>query len=1083
MKRETKHLLLALAALAGMVAWMALPGAASWLVVLGVCAASFAVLYILGLLEGPRILLAIVGACLGVGLLAVFAPGALDWFSAHVLSVREEIRSFTLQNPKLGDVVIGIAFAFMAPGIAVVGLVFGAILGLETNPFEPPWGYPLFAFVIVFSWIFWSVAIPRTLKFVGLWDPFWHAHRGRRWVLKAWGRLGDWWAERRFGQGPASRWATLIEVVSERFVSGDLFLGRPRLAIARLPLGGLLRPVGVPTEKHMVTVGCTGSGKSSAALIPNLCLHEGSLLCIDPKGDLARITARRRGAGGNGVRGMGQKVCVLDPFGTSGFQSAAYNVFDEMTRVASYDVDRPISYASKIAEALVKPSSGADAYWDRASKTFLRALILYVFAFEPPEKRNLVRVLDLATHGDLERYNAAVASGKIKPGSITPLDLLVTSMRLARGNGPYGDAIAAEAASIDMMGENQWGGVITTAHEHLSFLSARELQRACTRSDFLLEDFKTQALSVYLCTPLNHVSGPEGRWLRMLVLLFIDMMMRVNKAPNPPILFAIDEFPSLGKLDGIEVVAPALRSYGVRFWIVGQDISQFADKYPGTWTGFVGNAEAVQFIGVKHKETLAYLVDLLGKHVVRERIRTPGGWQRGERERPLLDPDHAARLLRPGSKNQIIWRGSNRPMLLKTTPYFSYLPAWYYEPDRPEKWNRRIWRWGRAASSTAPDPPDDPPGGSPFNRSGTTPAGDAKKEEFISPFPPPPKQQAGDGNPDARRSTFASPFPAPKKTAPGSASNEQAERRWLDIIKEQVAKTGKPDSDPASRDGSNHGPKDALSELDAMIGLDAVKTKVRTTVNMVKLREQRRLAGMPTLDVTHHLVFTGNPGTGKTTVARLVGRVYKEIGLLKSGHMVEADRAALVAIYLGQTAPKVKEVVKNAMDGILFIDEAYSLVPSDGRTEDTFGVEAIATLLKEMEDNRDRLVVIVAGYKEEMKRFIDSNPGMASRFKTFIDFPDYDQKALIDIFCAMARAAGCKLSASAMSRLHVVMTGLERGKGFGNGRVVRNIFEDCLARQANRLAARGKYGKQDMTMIEVDDLPDPDPKEPLVVRL
>ena len=188
---------------------------------------------------------------------------------------------------------------------------------------------------------------------------------------------------------------------------------------------------------------------------------------------------------------------------------------------------------------------------------------------------------------------------------------------------------------------------------------------------------------------------------------------------------------------------------------------------------------------------------------------------------------------------------------------------------------------------------------------------------------------------------------------------------------------------------------DSYQELDDLIGLGSVKEEVRSLANFVKLQKQREAQGLKTAKVSYHLVFYGSSGTGKTTVARIVGRIYKDLGVLKKGHTVETDRAGLVAKYMGQTAQQTDTVIQKALDGVLFIDEAYSLVPEGGSGQD-YGQEAIATILKRMEDYRDRLVVIIAGYKDEMQRFIDSNPGLQSRFNRYIDFPDYSGKGSSD---------------------------------------------------------------------------------------
>jgi len=626
--------------------------------------------------------------------LFTYVPGSSGWFRSNLWPFFDWVREL-LYTRAFVAAASGAVVLFMAPGVYLVGGAW-SWLGLESNPYDPGrfWGGVLLWLSLFVSWVIWSTGISRGLRLVGLFNPFWRASSvGRRWVLQGFIRVREWWeALRKFGRGPTSGWASFLEVLSERFVEGDIFLGRPKLLI-----GGMLRPVGIPTEKHVVTIGSPGSGKSTAALVPNLCIHQGSLLCVDPKGELAAITASRRGQG-RGVSGLGQSVYVLDPFGiVPGWETAAYNVFDEVGRVASYDADRAVSYAGKLAEALVKVE-GREVYWDNAAKTFLRGLVLFILVHDPPEKRSLVRLRQLLMEGDVEGHRDAVEAGAIEESDpdITPFDVLLQEMKAAR-NGPYGEVISAAASSLLMMGENQRGGVLTTAQEHTAFLDVPEIQKVSKRSDFLLEDLKTGWISVYLCLPVNMVSGKEGRWLRMFVLLLVDMMMRVQQAPKPPILLAIDEFPSLGRLDGIEVVGPVLRSYGVRLWVLGQDIEQFEKVYPGIWGGFFGNAEAVQFMGVTHPATVAYIVERLGTHVVSDSVKMGSEWQKRDRVTPLLDADQVGRLLSKERKNQIVWRGSKRPMLLKTAPYFEYLPSWYYQADKRfrEAFNRRVWRWFR----------------------------------------------------------------------------------------------------------------------------------------------------------------------------------------------------------------------------------------------------------------------------------------------------------------------------------------------------------------------------------------------------
>ena len=262
-----------------------------------------------------------------------------------------------------------------------------------------------------------------------------------------------------------------------------------------------------------------------------------------------------------------------------------------------------------------------------------------------------------------------------------------------------------------------------------------------------------------------------------------------------------------------------------------------------------------------------------------------------------------------------------------------------------------------------------------------------------------------------------------------------------------------------------------LRELEELVGIGSVKEKVRQTANFAKVQQLRLAQGLQPIATSYHSVYTGNPGTGKTTVARLMGRIYKSLGILRKGHLVECDRAALVAEYVGQTAPRTNAVIDRALDGILFIDEAYSLV----KEHEDFGQEAIETLLKRMEDNRDRLIVIVAGYPEEMERFIRSNPGLQSRFSRFIEFPDYSPFELCRIFGLNCRRNGLVLAPVLREKVmhHFHQLWLKRDEHFGNARLVRNCFESVINAQANRLSQGGQLDAQALSRLESEDLVTP----------
>lgn len=797
-----------------------------------------------------------------------------------------------------------------------------------------------------------------------------------------------------FGAGGSAKFAGIMDEWCFRYKKGSVLLG-----------SSFYDPnwrVGLKDDRHILTVGGTRAGKNRSLLIPNLLAWPGSAIVIDPKGTNAAVTAARRGhGGGNVTESLGQDVYVLDPFGeVPGVTSARFNPLDFINP----DSIKVVEDIGLVADALVVPSG--DKFFDNSARGLIAGLIAHVVTREREQgQANLRRVRELLARGDKDQWE----------------DLLTDML----GNHEAGGLAAGAASQMKTAALETSGSIMATTLEQTSWLDSMAMAEILNSSDFALSDLKAKLVTVYLVLPPDQLRN-HACFLRLFVNLAIQIAS-TGANPRYPVLFILDEFFSLGKLDLAENAVSLLGSKSLKFWPVVQSLTQLKKLYGENWEAFWDAAAVVQIFGIGDRFTEDYTVDRLGLHKVRTTRRGRDGQEEViEQIHKLRQPEELEFEVAREAGSQLVWRKGADAMFLRRLNYDQAFPAHWYNPD-PD--------FVKAKPATMPPNPPEavppkPPEAKPRSPAKPPPEPWVPLEPVLGP----------DGKPRIKQTV--QPRKPAKKKAPAAP------------VKRAI---------PLERD--------PFEELDSLIGLEAVKEEIRNVATLVRFQKEREDAGLTVAEVSYHLVFTGNPGTGKTTVARIVGRIYKQLGVLRTGQLIETDRAGLVGQYTGQTAPKVQEIVNRALNGVLFIDEAYSLITEHAGQD--FGPEALATLLKMMEDNRKRLAVIVAGYTKEMDTFIGHNPGLRSRFKKFIEFPDYGPEELLEILISICTENSYTLTPDALNRAKELLQQLHenRGSDFGNGRTVRNLFEECISRQAGRLADVEEYSTTDLMILHEEDIP------------
>ncbi len=527
--------------------------------------------------------------------------------------------------------------------------------------------------IVIGAVVLWfaRTIILGVLRFFGLFNPdhYWLLPRVPwRTALKPVVRFQKWFAYFSMGKKQTAKWAGPIATLCMMYRPGMVFLGR--VNILNIPW---FMPVGIKTKRHLVAVAGTGAGKSTT-LVAMLALHRGNAFVIDPKGQLTRILRRRMGAGGDGIIGKGKRAFVLDPLGMiDGCTSAHWNPFHEM---ATIEKTSGRSYlpeiADKMAHAIVTQDSDSQPFFSNASREFVKGLILHIYTTIPTGQQNLVYLRRKLTCGNEE----------ITPGTehMTGIERLIMEMCQ---NDAF-EAIANAAALVrDALKRDNFGTYLSSAIVQLGWIDYESIAGISGRSDFSLDELKNGDVSVFVCAKTTDVQKTYTGWFRLLAVMAAETFERVPGRPKYPTMFAIDEMPSLGRIEAFELAAPVLRSYGVQLLAITQDLGLLGETYPKTWASFLGNADAVLWMASNHNKSLEYLENELGSFT-----------DEAGRDRPIAYVKQLKDYMEAERSRVVITLTGKRALRLSTPHYFKELPVTHYDrdPDEKEKPQRALTR-------------------------------------------------------------------------------------------------------------------------------------------------------------------------------------------------------------------------------------------------------------------------------------------------------------------------------------------------------------------------------------------------------